>query len=179
MPGFSRHGAEEILHQGARFTSARVRVSGPDGEVHEREIVRHPGAVAVVPLHDDGTVTLVTQYRAALDAEIVEIPAGLRDVEGEPEADTAGRELAEETGLAAERIEHLVDFHNSPGFSDEVVNVFVATGLHEVPQDRQGAEEEHMTVQRVPLADAVAMVRDGRITDAKTVIGLLLVAGQR
>jgi 8-oxo-dGTP pyrophosphatase MutT (NUDIX family) len=172
---FRREG-EEVLHAGKRFTTTRLRVSSPDGEVHEREMVHHPGAVAVLPLHDDATVTLVTQYRAPLDMEVVEIPAGLRDVEGEPEVDTAARELVEETGLEADRLEHLVTFHNSPGFSDEVVTVFVATGLREVPHDRQGAEEEHMTLSRVPLDEAVDLVRSGRITDAKTVIALLLAA---
>lgn len=155
---------------------AEVTVESPDGERLEREVLHHPGAVAALPLHDDGTVTLVRQYRVAPDLDMWEIPAGLRDVEGEPPAETARRELVEEAGLKADHVEHLTTFHNSPGCSDETVVVFVATGLGEVPDDRQGAEEEHMLIRRLALADALAMVDDGRITDAKTVIALLLAA---
>jgi ADP-ribose pyrophosphatase len=132
--------------------------------------------VGVVPLHDDGAITLVRQYRAALDADVWEIPAGLRDVAGEPTDITASRELVEEAGLQAGHLEHLVTFHNSPGFSDEAVVVYLATELTEVPADRQGPEEEQMTLARVSLAEALAMVDDGRITDAKTVIALLALA---
>jgi ADP-ribose pyrophosphatase len=153
-----------------------VTVESPEGERLEREVLHHPGAVAALPRHDDGTITLVRQYRVATGLDMWEIPAGLRDVEGEPPAETARRELVEEAGLKADHVEHLVTFHNSPGCSDEAVVVFLATGLTEVPFDRQGAEEQHMLVERMPLATALAMVDDGRITDAKTVIGLLLVA---
>jgi 8-oxo-dGDP phosphatase len=170
-----RIAAERQMWEGQRIDVAVREVAGPDG-VHEREIVHHPGAVAVAPLHDDGTITLVRQYRAALDIEMWEIPAGLRDVPGEPTEETARRELAEETGLRAERIEHLATFHNSPGFSDEAVVVYAATGLTAVPDDRQGVEEQHMVVARVPLGEAQTMVDDGRITDAKTVIALMALA---
>ena len=165
--------------QGRRVAVAIAVVEGPSGDRHEREIVHHPGAVAIVPVHEDGTVTLVRQYRAALDADVWEIPAGLRDVDGEPPELTASRELAEEVGLRAERLERLLTFHNSPGVSDESVVIYVASGLHEVPDDRQGAEEEHMVVARVSLDDAMAMVDDGRITDAKSVIALLLLDRRR
>jgi 8-oxo-dGDP phosphatase len=176
MTRFHRAEAAEELHRGGLISVSRVHVTDPDGRTHEREVVHHPGAVAVVPLHEDGSVTLVTQYRAALDLELVEIPAGLRDVEGEPERETAIRELAEEAGLAADEVQHLASFHNSPGFCDERVTIFLATGLRPVADDRQGPEEQHMTVTVVPLDEALTMVDDGRITDAKTVIGLLLAA---
>lgn len=165
--------AEQPAWSGRLVTAARVEVEGPDGTTHAREVVHHPGAVAVVPLHDDGTITLVRQYRVALDAELWEIPAGLRDVDGEPTDETARRELAEEAGLRAERLDHLVTFHNSPGFTDEAVVIYLATGLTEVPDDRQSVEEQHMAVERHPLTEALAMVDDGRITDAKTVIAVL------
>jgi ADP-ribose pyrophosphatase len=168
-----RVAGEQVRWVGRRISVAVRVVEGPGRKSHEREIVHHPGAVAVVPLHDDGTVTLLRQYRAALDAEVWEIPAGLRDVDGEPTAETARRELVEEAGLQAGALEYLVTFHNSPGFSDEAITVYVATDLTEVPDDRQGVEEEHMVLARVPLPEARAMVRDGRITDAKTVIALL------
>jgi 8-oxo-dGDP phosphatase len=165
--------AERGVWQGRRISAAIAEVEGPTGARHEREVVHHPGAVGIVPVHDDGTLTLVRQYRAALDADMWEIPAGLRDVEGEAAELTANRELAEEVGLRADRLDHLLTFHNSPGFSDESVVIYLALGLHEVPDDRQGAEEEHMVVARMPLEDALAMVDDGRITDAKSVIALL------
>jgi ADP-ribose pyrophosphatase len=166
---------ENVVWSNHRFMSlAEVTVEAPTGERLRRDVLHHPGAVAVLPLHDDGTVTLVRQYRAAVDDDIWELPAGLRDVRGEPPAVTATRELVEEVGLAAESVRHLTTFRNSPGCSDETVQIFVATGLSDVPDDRQGVEEQHMEVARIPLAEALAMVGDGRITDAKTVIGLLL-----
>jgi ADP-ribose pyrophosphatase len=167
---------ETTVWTGQRISVAVAHIEGPDGERHEREMIHHPGAVGVVPLHDDGTVTLVCQYRFALDRMVWEVPAGLRDVDGEPTELTAARELAEEAGLAATTFEHLVTFHNSPGFSDEALHLYLATGLTAVADDRQGPEEQHMLVDRVPLTEALAMVHDGRITDAKTVIGLLATA---
>jgi 8-oxo-dGTP pyrophosphatase MutT (NUDIX family) len=174
-----RIGGERTAWTGRRIAVTVAEVEGPDGERHEREVVRHPGAVAVAPVHDDGTITLVRQYRAALGTAIWEVPAGLRDVEGEPTDETARRELVEEAGLRASGLEHLATFHNSPGFSDEAVVVYLATGLTEVPDDRQGVEEQHMEVDRIPVDEALAMVDDGRITDAKTVIALLAIARRR
>lgn len=171
--------ADAQVHAGFRFTVNEVRYRAEDGSEFERDVVRHPGAVAVLPLHDDGTVTLVRQFRAALDDDLLELPAGIRDVAGEADVDTARRELIEEAGLDAERLEHLVTFHNSPGFCDETVGVFLATGLRAVADNRQGIEEEHMTIERISLHDALEMVSDGRITDAKTIIGLTLTAGRR
>lgn len=167
---------ESTLWQGQRISVAAVEVVDPDGARFEREIVHHPGAVGIVPLHDDRTVTMVRQYRVAIDAETWEVPAGLRDVPGEPPVETAHRELAEEVGLRAARMEHIVTFHNSAGFSDETVAIYLATGLTAVPDDRQSIEEQHMLVERVPLDEGLAMVADGRITDAKTVISLLALA---
>jgi 8-oxo-dGTP pyrophosphatase MutT (NUDIX family) len=162
--------------RGRRISVAVLEVEGPDGERFEREIVHHPGAVAMVPLHDDGTVTLVHQFRAAVGDTIWEIPAGMRDVADELPEDTAQRELAEEVGFRAGRLEYLARFHNSVGFSDESVVIYLATELTDVADDRQEAEEEHMDVERVPLDTALAMVDDGRITDAKTVVALLTLA---
>jgi 8-oxo-dGTP pyrophosphatase MutT (NUDIX family) len=175
MGGF-RKLEETIVHRGFRIEVAVARFETPDGSVVERDLVHHPGAVAVVPLHEDGTVTLVSQFRTALDHELLELPAGVRDVVGELEATTANRELAEEVGLHAAELEHLITFHSSPGFCDEAIWVFLGTGLTDVPHRREGPEEEAMVVHRVPLAAALAMVADGRITDAKTVIGLTLAA---
>jgi ADP-ribose pyrophosphatase len=167
---------ETVIAHGFRFTVARATYRTADGETVERHIVHHPGAVGVIPLHDDGTVTLVTQYRAALGRDLVEVPAGIRDVDGEDDATTAARELVEEAGLEAGRIELLCGFNNSPGFSDEQVALYVATELTPVPPDPQGVEEEAMTVSRVPIAEVLADIDAGRITDAKTVIGMLTLA---
>jgi ADP-ribose pyrophosphatase len=173
VPGFTKLGEEELV-RGHVFRVVRSRFAGPDGGEFERTIVHHPGAVAVVPLHDDGTVTLVRQYRVALEHELLELPAGTCDIEDEHSQATAERELAEEAGLAAGRVEHLAMFHNAPGMSDERIVIFLARELREVPHDRQGAEEHEMTVERIPLTEALEMVADGRLTDAKTIIGLTL-----
>jgi ADP-ribose pyrophosphatase len=175
VAGFTRLGEEELV-RGHVFSVVKARFRGPGGEEFERHVIRHPGAVAVVPLHDDGTVTLVRQYRAALDHDLLELPAGTRDLADEAEQGTAERELVEEAGLAASSLEHLVTFHNAPGVSDEAVVVFLARGLTEVADDRQGVEEEAMVVERIALSEALVMIDDGRITDAKTIIALTLVA---
>lgn len=177
MHGF-RLVAEDTVYDGYTMRVVVGTFSGPDGDTFTRDVIRHPGAVAVLPLHDDGTVTVVRQYRAPLDDLLLEIPAGIRDVEGEPPEETARRELAEEAGLAAERIEHLISFHNAPGISDEIVDVFLATGLSEVDAAAQGVEEEAMAIERHRLDDLAAMVADGRLTDAKTVIAVSLVRGR-
>ena len=172
MSGFE-HLDDEVIHSGHVIELCRSRFRTPDGSVMVRDVVRHPGAVAVVPLLPDGTVVLVRQYRAPLDRMMLEIPAGKRDVADEPLEDTARRELVEETGLLAGRLERLVTFHNSVGFCDEESHVFLATELHQVEHDRQGVEELHMETVHVPLEQVPAMIAEGEITDGKTVIGLL------
>ncbi len=168
---------ERLIHQGDRISLGRATYEAPDGTTFERDVVHHPGAVGVVPvLEDGGAVLLVRQYRSSVEAELLEIPAGLRDVEGEPPVETARRELIEEVGMRAGRIEKLCEFHNSPGFCDEIVHVFAAFDLEPCELDRQGIEEQHMTIERVSLDDVPALIAAGAITDAKTVIGLTLVA---
>jgi ADP-ribose pyrophosphatase len=171
--------SEQQVAEGFRFTVARATYRAEDGSTFERDIVHHPGAVGVIPLHDDGTVTLVTQYRAALQRDLIEVPAGIRDVEGEDDATTAARELVEEAGLEAGRLEYLTSYNHSPGFSDEQVALYLATELREVPHDPQGIEEQSMTLARVPLDEALAQIDAGAITDAKTVIGLLTLDRRR
>ena len=173
--GFTRLD-EHALATGRVVSFNRVRVRAPDGHEFERDILRHPGVVVVVPLHDDGTVTLVRQYRVAIDQELLELPAGTRDVVGEPPEHAAARELAEEAGLAADRVDRLLTYFVAPGGTDEAIDLFLARGLREVPTDRQGPEEHAMTIERVPFDDALEMIDDGRITDAKTIIGLTLAA---
>ena len=174
-----RHVGEDVVHRGYAIEVVVARYTAPDGHEFTRDVVRHPGAVAVLPLHDDGTVTVVRQYRAPIDAELTEIPAGIRDVRGEDLRLTAERELVEEVGLTADHYEHLGGFHVAAGLTDESVHLFLATGLTHVGADTQGPEEEAMTIDRLPLADLVTMIERGEITDAKTIISVLLVARRR
>lgn len=164
--------AETVLHTGAVVDFCQLVISDGDGNRFERDVIRHPGAVSIIPF--DGTnVTLVRQYRAAIDADLYEIPAGKRDVSGEAPEITARRELAEEVGLEAAEIDLLVNMHHSPGFCDEYGFIFVARGLSPVPADREGPEEQAMTLHTMSLDDAISMCLDGRITDSKSMIGLM------
>jgi ADP-ribose pyrophosphatase len=151
-----------------------ARFADPAGEEFTRDVVRHPGAVAVVPVTEAGGVLLLRQYRGSLDREVLEIPAGTRDVEGEPAEVTARRELEEEAGVRARTMRHLVSTANTPGVCDEMTEVYLATGLEAVPTDRHGAEELAIEVVEVALADADDMIASGEIFDAQTIIGLLL-----
>ena len=173
MTGFRRLN-ERVVHQGHVITVAVGTFEGPGGERFERDVVHHPGAVSVVAVDDDGMVVLVRQYRSALDQELLELPAGKLDVDGEDPLVCAQRELAEEVGLSATSWDLLAAFHHSPGFCDELGRVFLARGLSPVEDSRQGIEEQAMTIERWPLADAQRLVADGTVHDAKTVIGLLL-----
>ncbi|MGH9189282.1 MAG: NUDIX hydrolase [Acidimicrobiales bacterium] len=166
---------EEVGFRGSLVTAARARFESPGGTVFERDIVHHPGAVVVVPVVGDGkAVLMVRQYRAAIDRVLLEVPAGKRDVDGEPVKVTARRELAEEVGMEAARIELLAEFYNSPGFCDEHSYLFLATDLTSCPVSAQGLEEEHMTIEEVALADVPALVASGELVDAKSIIGLCL-----
>lgn len=164
----------EDVHIG-RVVALRVDdVAMPGGSIARREVVEHLGAVAVVAVDDDGAVTLIHQYRHPLGHRLWELPAGLLDVDGEAPVDTARRELAEEAGLAARRWDVLVDMAASPGFTDEVVRVFLARELSEA--DRQPSaddEEADLVVRKVPLPEAVRMALAGELINASTVAGVL------
>ena len=155
-----------------RLIEVRVeRFRHSDGEEVTREIVRHRGAVGIVA-HDGERVWLVRQPRETVDADLLEIPAGRLDVEGESPLEAAQRELAEEVGRGAERWERIVTFYTSAGFTDERVHLFGATGLHEASAESD--ENERIEIVPWPLArldDAIAECRDG-----KTLIGLLWLA---
>ncbi len=169
--GFRQTG-ETVIHEGYVITLAEATFEGPQGEQISRDVVRHPGAVAVVALDND-EVILVRQYRPALDTEMLELPAGKLDVPGESRPDAARRELIEEAGLDAPQLTELAAFHNSGGFCDELTTVYLATELVPAEAIAVSVEEEYLTVERVPLNQVSAMIADGTITDAKTVIGLL------
>jgi len=172
-PGFRRVSEEELL-KAWLFKVDRFHLVDPDGKPFDRFVIRHPGAVTVVPAHDDGTVTLVRQYRAAVDAMVLEIVAGTRDKDDESEEATARRELAEEAGLEAAKYERLIGTWNTPGVSDQHTTIFLATGLSECESKPDGVEEGYLEVERVRLADLDAMVVAGTLKDETTVLGLYM-----
>lgn len=170
-----RYRDQRLVHQGAVVGFYQATIEDADGNRFARDLIRHPGAVSVVPVDGD-EVILVRQYRAALDAEILELPAGKRDVAGEPPIETAHRELAEEIGMRAGSMEPLITIYHSPGFCDEYGHLFLATDLEPVSHEREGPEELAMTIHRVPLAEAVQWCLSGTVTDAKSVAGILAAA---
>ena len=174
--------ATEEVFSGRVISLRRDTVAMPGGGDSVREVVTHPGAVAIVALDEQDRVVMVRQYRHPVRARLMELPAGLRDAEGEPPLETAKRELAEEALLAAQRWSLLTTHYSTPGFCDEMVLVYLAEGLSDVPRP-DGFTVEHeeldMTVERVPLADAVQQVFDGTIRNASTVIGVLAAAQAR
>jgi 8-oxo-dGTP pyrophosphatase MutT (NUDIX family) len=173
VPEFRRVSEEELLRAWL-FRVDRLQLVDPAGTPFERVVIRHPGAVTVVPLHDDGTVTLVRQYRAAVDALVLELPAGTRDKDGEAPEATARRELVEEAGLEAAHWELLIGTWNTPGVSDQHTLIYLATGLSAVPTRPDGVEEGFMTVETIHLGDVDGLVADGTLKDETTVLGLYL-----
>jgi ADP-ribose pyrophosphatase len=167
---------------GSVFSVFTDDVAMPGGQVAARDYLRHIGAVAVAALDDAGRVVLVRQYRHAVGRRLWELPAGLMDTAGEDLPAAAARELAEEADLVAGRLDLLVDVHTSPGFSDELVRVFLARDLSPVPAHRRHDrhhEEADLRVERFDLDEAVAMVLAGRITNGPAVAGLLAAARAR
>jgi len=173
VPGFRRVSEENLL-EAWLFRVDRFHLLDPEGHPFDRFVIRHPGAVTVVPVHDDGTVTLVRQYRAAVDDLVLEIPAGTRDKAGESEEATARRELAEEAGLEAATWERLIGTWNSPGVSDQQTTIFMATGLTPTESRPDGIEEGFMSVERIRLDDLDRLVAEGTLKDETTVLGLYM-----
>jgi 8-oxo-dGDP phosphatase len=168
--------------EGGIFSVYSDEVAMPGGGTAVRDITHHHGAVAVVALDQRSRVVLIRQYRHAVGTYLWEIPAGLCDVTGESGVDTAARELAEEVDLVASRWHLLLDLYSSPGFSDELIRVYLARGLTRIPapgRHDRGEEEADLTVAWVDLDEAVAMVQRGEITNAISVSGLLAAARAR
>jgi 8-oxo-dGDP phosphatase len=169
---------EQLIHHGKVFDVARETFDY-DGKPITREIVRHPGAVAILALDDEGRVLLIRQYRHPIRTRAWEIPAGLLDKAGEPPLTGAQRELAEEADLAAARWDVLADFQNSPGGSDETIRVFLARDVSAVPAFERSDEEADIEVRWVPLDDVVDAVLARRVQSPSLVIGALAAQASR
>ncbi|MGU3652876.1 NUDIX domain-containing protein [Mycolicibacterium sp. A43C] len=165
--------SSETAHVGKILALRIDDVQMPGGHSARREVVEHFGAVAVVAMDDDNRIAMVYQYRHPVGRRLWELPAGLQDLGGEPPESTAARELHEEAGLAAEKWSVLVDIVTSPGFSDESVRVFLATGLSDVGRPEAADEEADLKLEWVPLADAVRRVLSGEIVNSIAVAGIL------
>ena len=170
-----------VVHRGRTLAFRVDTIERADGSRHQREIVGHPGAVAIVALDDADRVLLVRQFRTAVGATLLEIPAGTLDVDPasgaieDPDL-AAPRELEEETGQRAGRWHKLGSFWTAPGFATELMHLYLATELRPAEVGRLGPDEdEELVAVRVPLAEAVAAAEDGRIVDAKSIVGLLRV----
>lgn len=169
------------LHTGKIITLDRDTVRFPNGSVGALDMVRHPGASAVVPFlsdpsGDDPQILLIRQYRYAADGYLYEIPAGRLDA-GESPRDCAVRELKEETGCTAKYVEHLTTIFTTPGFTDEKIHLFLAIGLERGETAHEA--DEFLTVETMILSRAIELIKTGEINDGKTVIGLLYAAGFR
>lgn len=167
---------ERNIYRGRVFDVSERIVRLPNGAEAVRELLYHKGAAAVVPVDEHGMVTLVRQYRVAHDAVMLEIPAGKLDSAGEDPLDCAHRELMEETGLRAERMEFLLRMVPTPGYDTETVCIYLATGLSAGSAHLD--EDEFLTVERMPLRDAADLVMRGELQDAKTALGILMALGK-
>lgn len=166
----------KILFQGLVVDLEQMEVKIGEKGWHLFQIVRHPGGVGVLPLHDDGTVTLIRQLRPAVNTRMLEIPAGRLDP-GEDPAACGARELLEETGLVAAKLEPLGLLYSSPGVFDEAIHLFLATGLEQ--QEAVPEFYEDIETERIPLRDALEMAADGEISDGKTAVALFRAAHRK
>jgi ADP-ribose pyrophosphatase len=163
----------ETVYDGRVFHIDSMTVRLPDGRTAGRDVLRHNGGACIVPLDASGNLHLVRQYRIAIARETLEIPAGKLEPNEDPMS-CAIRELREETGLTAGRIESLIRIHTTPGYSDELLHIFLATELQE--GDSCTDEDEFLTSETHSMEACLQMVEDGTITDSKTVVGILATA---
>jgi ADP-ribose pyrophosphatase len=157
------------IYKGRVVDLSLETVTLPNGATVEMELIHHPGAAAIVPMKDDGTVLLVRQYRHAVGGYILEIPAGKLNP-GEDPRECAARELEEEIGFRAATLEPVVVFFTTPGFTDEIIHIYKATGL--TPGTQNLDHDEVLDVIELPLERAIAQIEDGTIRDGKTIVGL-------
>jgi ADP-ribose pyrophosphatase len=159
-----------LLHEGRHFSFFRDEVELPDGRRTYRDVVRHPGAVAIVPILPDGRIVLVRQYRYAAEKALLEIPAGTLEP-GEEPLNCAARELREETGFEAGEIEGFLSCFMAPGYSSEVIHFFVARDLREVGAEME--PDEVIENKALELGEILERIRSNAIEDAKTIVGIL------
>lgn len=159
-----------IIFSGLVINIEQMEVQIGDHSLHTYQVIRHPGGAAVLPIHEDGTVSLIRQVRPAVDEILLEVPAGRRNP-AEAALDCAVRELLEETGMTATTIISLGTVYSSPGVFDEIIHLFAATGLSQ--GIAQPEDDEEIEVLRLPLVDVLQMAADGRISDGKTLAALL------
>jgi 8-oxo-dGDP phosphatase len=173
--------SSEDIYTGKVMAVRRDDVRMPGGGTSVREIMEHPGAVAIAALDADDRLMMIYQYRHAVRRRLWEMPAGLLDHAGEDPLETARRELLEEVGLEATEWSVLIDVVSSPGFSEEAVRVYLATGLRDVGRPHLDADDEEADLEThwVPLADAVAMVFDGTLVNSSCLAGVLAVHAVR
>lgn len=159
----------KTLHKGRIFDFVLERIRYPDGREAEFEIIRHSGAIAVIPINDQGEIIFVRQYRPAIGKHLLEIPAGGLEA-GEAAQDSAMRELQEEIGMIPGKLEKLLDVYIAPGYSNEIITLFLATELtpSSLPQD----DDEEIEIISMPLAEAFAQIESGDIKDAKSILAL-------
>ncbi|WML47635.1 NUDIX hydrolase [Neobacillus sp. PS3-34] len=158
----------EEIYSGKIISLQLQDVELPNGKTSKREIIKHPGAVAVVAVTDENKIVMVEQYRKALERTIVEIPAGKLE-KGEEPSVCARRELEEETGYECESIELLVSFYTSPGFADEIVHLYVAKGLKQKENAAAPDEDEFVNLEELTLEEALQYMKEQKIYDAKTI----------
>ena len=175
--GYTVAGSERI-YDGKIFSVVGETIAFPDGSRARRDMVKHGGAVAIAALDSRQQLVMLEQYRPAVGSFLWELPAGLRDVEGEPPSQAARRELVEEAGLEAATWQTLVDVVSAPGFSNERVRIFLATDLRESSDTSfvREAEEADMSVRRIPLSECVRAVMSGRIVNSLAIAGVLAVS---
>ncbi len=162
----------EDIYKGNIIKVQNLTVSLPNGKEATRDIVLHPGASVVVPVNENGEIYMVRQFRKPLDFTTLELPAGKLDSLGEDPKICAERELIEETGLRAQSMEHLISIHTTPGFCNEVIHMYMATGLTQGESCTD--EDEFLDVDKIHVSQLVDMILEHKITDAKTIIGVLL-----
>ncbi|WP_352420047.1 NUDIX hydrolase [Proteiniborus sp.] len=161
----------EKIYEGKILTLRVDTVELPDKKYSKREIVEHPGGVAIVPITNENEIVFVKQFRKATETVLLEIPAGKLEINEHP-LDCAIRELKEETGLEAKKIEHIIDYFSSPGFTNEKIHIFIATEV--IFGEATPEEDEYMDVVKVDINEAMDMINNGTIIDGKTIIGIFM-----
>ncbi|WIV10979.1 NUDIX hydrolase [Proteiniborus sp. MB09-C3] len=161
----------EKIYEG-KILSLRIdTVELPDKKYSKREIVEHPGAVAIVPITNEGEIVFVKQFRKATETVLLEIPAGKLEINEQP-VECAIRELKEETGLYSENIEYILDYFSSPGFTNEKIHIFIASEV--INGEATPEEDEYIDVVKINIDEAINMIKDGTIKDGKTIIGVYM-----